>query len=191
MPHRRKTSAGLAIVLLSVFLSSSASSDQRQIVEEPAAYRTSDYRSEVPLTLKGARVIDSAQQLQKFLRQNKNAILLDAYPAPHKPDNFPTNDLWLEPERKTLPGAVWLANTGLGNIPKALETLLKTQLTQLTSNDKQRNVIIFCEPACWHSWNAAKRAASYGYSNIYWYRQGVTGWQQAGFPVSVQQPVRP
>ncbi len=191
MPHRRKTSAGLAIVLLSVFLSSSASSDQRRIVEEPAAYRTSDYRSEVPLTLKGARVIDSAQQLQKFLRQNKNAILLDAYPAPHKPDNFPTNDLWLEPERKTLPGAVWLANTGLGNIPKALETLLKTQLTQLTSNDKQRNVIIFCEPACWHSWNAAKRAASYGYSNIYWYRQGVTGWQQAGFPVSVQQPVRP
>ncbi len=191
MPHRRKTSACLSIILLSIFLPSSASSDQRQIVEEPAAYRTSNYRSEVPLTLKGAKVIDSAQQLQSFLRQNKNSILLDAYPAPQKPDNFPTNDLWIEPERETLPGAIWLANTGMGNIPAALETLLKTQLTQLSSNDKQRDVIIFCEPACWHSWNAAKRAVSYGYSNIYWYRQGVTGWQQAGFSVTVQQPVRP
>ncbi len=191
MPHRHKNSACLSIVLLFVFLPYFVSSDQRQIVEEPAAYRTSDYRSEVPLTLKGAKVIDSAQQLQSFLRQNKDAILLDAFPAPHKPDNFPTNDLWLEPERETLPSAVWLANTGLGNIPEELEALLQTQLKRLTSNDKQHSVIIFCEPACWHSWNAAKRAASYGYSNIYWYRQGVTGWQQAGFPVTVQQPVRP
>lgn len=191
MPHRRKTSASLSIVLLSVLLSYSASSDQKQTVKEPATYRTSDYRSEVPLTVAGAKVIDSAQQLQNFLRKNKDSVLLDAFPAPHKPDNFPTDELWIEPERETLPGALWLANTGLGNLPEELETLLKTQLKQLTSNDKKRNVIIFCEPACWHSWNAAKRAASYGYSNIYWYRQGVTGWQEARFPVTVQQPVRP
>ncbi len=193
MPHRHrgKSSVSLAAVMLSVCLSWTASSEQKQAIEEPASYRTSNYRSEVPLTLKGAKVIGSAQKLHSFLRKNKGSVLIDAFPAPHKPDNFPINDLWIEPARETLPGAIWLANTGLGNIPEELETLLRTQLKQLTSNDKQRNVIIFCEPACWHSWNAAKRAVSYGYANIYWYRQGVTGWQQAGFPVTEQQPVRP
>lgn len=191
MSQRRNASAARCIVLLSVFLCCSVSSDQKQRVEEPAGFRTSEYRSQVPLTLQGAKVIDSAQQLRSFLRKHKDSVLLDAFPAPHKPDNFPTDDLWIEPERQTLPGALWLANTGLGNLPEELEALLKSQLKQLTSNDKQRHVIIFCEPACWHSWNAAKRAAAFGYSNIYWYRQGVTGWQQAGFPVTVQQPVRP
>ncbi|MGI9285634.1 MAG: rhodanese-like domain-containing protein [Pseudomonadales bacterium] len=186
-----KTSVSLSIVLLTVFLSCSAISELRQTVKEPSTYRTSDYRSEVPLTVKGATVIDSAQKLQRFLHKNKDSILLDVFPAPHKPDNFPASDLWIEPERETLPGALWLANTGMGNIPEELETLLKKQLKQLTLGDKQRSVVIFCEPACWHSWNAAKRAASYGYSSIYWYRQGVTGWQEAGFPVKVRQPTRP
>jgi PQQ-dependent catabolism-associated CXXCW motif protein len=191
MAYRCEKSISLTIFILSVFLSCFANSEQKPLIKEPAAYRTSDYRSEVPLTVKGAKVIDTAQQLQSFLRKNENSVLLDAFPAPHKPNNFPIDDLWIEPERVTLPGALWLANTGMGNLPEELEELLITQLKQLTSNDKQRSVIIFCEPACWHSWNASKRAVSYGYSNIYWYRQGVTGWQQAGFSVTVQQPVRP
>jgi PQQ-dependent catabolism-associated CXXCW motif protein len=191
MPYRSKILVSPSVLILSAFLSCFANSEQKELVKEPADYRTNDYRSAVPLTVKGAKVIDSAQQLQSFLHKNEDSILLDTFPAPHRPNNFPTNDLWIEPERETLPGALWLANTGMGILPEELDALLTTQLKQLTSNDKQRNVIIFCEPACWHSWNAAKRATSYGYSNIYWYRQGVTGWQQAGFPVTVQQPVRP
>ncbi len=194
MPHLPNTNTSVFVcgVLLCVFLGCSVAADQSQLItKEPATYRTNDYRSAVPMTVTGARVIDSAQRLHGFLRKHTDSVLLDVYPAPRKPDNFPAKDLWIEPERQTLPGAIWLANTGMGNVPEELEMLLKKQLEQLTSNDKQRNVVIFCEPECWHSWNAAKRAASYGYSNIHWYRQGVSGWLEADFPVKVQHPIRP
>jgi len=99
------------------------------------------------------------------LRKNEGAVLLDSYPAPHKSKKLLKTELWIEPQRQTLPGTVWLANVGMGNLPEELE--------------------------CWHSWNAAKRAASYGYANIYWYRQGVKGWLEAGYPLTTVQPVRP
>ena len=86
MPYRPEKSIPLSIFILSVFLSCSANSEQKHVVKEPAAYRTSDYRSEVPLTVKGAKVIDSAQQLQSFLRKNEDSVLLDAFPAPHQLD---------------------------------------------------------------------------------------------------------
>jgi rhodanese-related sulfurtransferase len=38
------------------------------------------------------------------------------------------------------------------------------------------------------SWNAAKRAIGYGYQHVYWYRDGVEGWQAAGFHTAVVEP---
>jgi 3-mercaptopyruvate sulfurtransferase SseA len=38
------------------------------------------------------------------------------------------------------------------------------------------------------SWNAAKRAPSYGYSNVAWYPEGTDGWQRADLPVAESQP---
>jgi rhodanese-related sulfurtransferase len=36
------------------------------------------------------------------------------------------------------------------------------------------------------SWNAAKRALSYGYTHVFWYRDGSDGWQEiGGFVVEV------
>lgn len=181
----------LALALIATAFFDSVEADQNQAIAEPATYRTKDYRSAVPLTVKGAKVIDSALQLHTFLRSNENSVLLDSYPAPHKSAELLVTELWIEPQRETLPGAVWLANTGMGNLPDELETLLKTQLRQLTQSDEQRPIIVFCEPQCWHSWNAAKRVASYGYANVYWYRQGVQGWREANYPLAKQQPVRP
>jgi rhodanese-related sulfurtransferase len=34
------------------------------------------------------------------------------------------------------------------------------------------------------SWNAAKRATEeYGYTQVYWYPEGTTGWEAAGLPL--------
>ncbi|WP_417318559.1 PQQ-dependent catabolism-associated CXXCW motif protein [Emcibacter sp.] len=164
---------------------------QDQDVEEPSGYRLSDYGGQVPLTVKGAQVIEEASELQEFLENNDAVVLLDVYPAPRKPDNLPSTELWIEPKRETLPEAIWLANTGMGVLPSALEDLFKHRLDQLTRGDKGQAVVIFCEPECWHSWNAAKRAASLGYSHVYWYRQGVDGWRKAGLPLKEKEPVRP
>jgi rhodanese-related sulfurtransferase len=34
------------------------------------------------------------------------------------------------------------------------------------------------------SWNAAKRALSYGYTNVAWYPEGTDGWQRANLPLA-------
>ena len=48
----------------------------------------------------------------------------------------------------------------------------------------QRLLVIYCQADCWMSWNAAKRALSYGYPNVAWYPDGTDGWERAGLAVS-------
>jgi rhodanese-related sulfurtransferase len=38
------------------------------------------------------------------------------------------------------------------------------------------------------SWNAAKRALAFGYSNVAWYRDGTDGWERADLPLAEAQP---
>jgi rhodanese-related sulfurtransferase len=38
------------------------------------------------------------------------------------------------------------------------------------------------------SWNAAKRALSYGYSNVVWYPEGTDGWELEDLPLADAQP---
>ena len=38
------------------------------------------------------------------------------------------------------------------------------------------------------SWNAAKRAASWGYKQIYWYPDGIDGWDAANLPTADAEP---
>lgn len=39
------------------------------------------------------------------------------------------------------------------------------------------------------SWNALRRAASYGYRCLYWYPEGTDGWSAAGLPLEKTEPV--
>ena len=38
------------------------------------------------------------------------------------------------------------------------------------------------------SWNAVKRAASFGYTRLYWYRDGTDGWEAAQLPLAEATP---
>jgi rhodanese-related sulfurtransferase len=38
------------------------------------------------------------------------------------------------------------------------------------------------------SWNAAKRALTYGYSDVAWYPEGTDGWQFADLPLEDSHP---
>ncbi len=46
----------------------------------------------------------------------------------------------------------------------------------------QHPVLFFCLAECWMSWNAAKRALEYGYSNVFWYPEGTDGWRFEEWP---------
>ena len=51
--------------------------------------------------------------------------------------------------------------------------------------------MLYCHPQCWASWNAAKRAISYGYRKVYWYPDGIEGWEKAGLPTASAVAILP
>ncbi|MBX2813782.1 MAG: hypothetical protein KTR25_18335 [Myxococcales bacterium] len=159
-------------------------------VTEPTTYRTHKYRSPVPNTLTGATVIHSPSELRELLNTQPDTLLLDVYPAPPRPPELRPGELWLEPTRESIRGAIWMANAGFGALNSTIEGLLKKTLEAKVKQNTQP-IVVFCEPNCWHSWNAAKRIRSYGYTSVYWYRSGVEKWREAQLPLRMIRPMRP
>jgi len=67
---------------------------------------------------------------------------------------------------------------GLGSSSPAFQSKFDERLAGLTGGDKQKPIVVFCHPKCWGSWNAAKRLVMLGYARVYWFREGVEGWQE-------------
>ena len=152
-------------------------------VPEPDGYRTADYHAPVPATLAGATVLDTPA-LVRLLAETR-PLLVDVYPAARRPEGRDSEALWIPPERKTLPGAAWLPNVGLGVLPEDLANYFAAALEQLTGGDRMRPLVFFCNRNCWMSWNAAKRALrELGYERVYWYPEGVDGWEEAGLALT-------
>jgi PQQ-dependent catabolism-associated CXXCW motif protein len=153
---------------------------------EPEGYRTDNYRSPVPATLAGARVL-ATEEAEAIWRAGK-AVFIDVLPRPPKPSNLPQGTIWRDKPRPNIPGSIWLPDTGYGALAAATEDYLREGLARATGGDKAKQLVIYCQADCWMSWNAAKRALSYGYSNVAWYPDGTDGWQRAGLAVEDSQP---
>ncbi|MBS0250759.1 MAG: PQQ-dependent catabolism-associated CXXCW motif protein [Proteobacteria bacterium] len=145
---------------------------------EPSSYRTDKYRSPVPLTLKGATVLSSNQAMKVW--SEGHAVFIDVYPHPPKPAGLPPGTIWRETTHMTIENAVWLPNVGYGALSAKYESYFKDNLEKLTAGDKAKPLVFFCLRNCWMSWNAAKRALSFGYTNVSWFRDGTDGWQEIG-----------
>ncbi|MGI9357351.1 MAG: rhodanese-like domain-containing protein [Rhizobiaceae bacterium] len=91
-------------------------------------------------------------------------------------------------KRKSLPGAVWLPETGRGVLLPEIKRYLKVNLQRLTGGDKDRPLVVFCISDCWMSWNAAQHIAQFGYNDINWFPLGTDGWEEAGWTL---EPIRP
>ncbi|GAB4368755.1 MAG: hypothetical protein Kow00114_28180 [Kiloniellaceae bacterium] len=157
-------------------------------VPEPASYRMDDYQAPVPAGLAGARTVDVAG-LQALLAKS-DALLVDVMPTQRKPEKLPEGSIWRDPKRETIAGAVWLANMGYGKLPDSEEAAFKAALLQ-RAGSLERPIVVFCEPDCWMSWNAAKRALSYGFRNVVWFPGGATAWRKAGLAEEMVTPWRP
>lgn len=178
-----RSSAALALCLAAGFAADSAA---QGAPEEPPGYRTDHYRAPVPATLHGARVIDTPAA--EGLWREQAAIFIDVLPRPVKSDNLPANMVWREAPHRSIPGAVWLANVGYGVVPEPLLQAFQAQLATLTGGDRARTLVFFCLKDCWMSWNAAKRAVSWGYSNVIWFPDGIDGWGDALLPLADVAP---
>jgi PQQ-dependent catabolism-associated CXXCW motif protein len=65
----------------------------------------------------------------------------------------------------------------------------ESNLQQATAADRHRRLVFYCLTGCWMSWNAAKRAASLGYTSVDWYAGGTDAWAAQGLPLEHRDPV--
>lgn len=93
---------------------------------------------------------------------------------------FDAGTVFVDPRRDS----DWAA----GRIPDAVHLELKgvfneASLTEATGG-KDKAVIFYCNGAkCARSATCAEKAAAWGFSNIYYYRDGFPAWKAAGYPV--------
>jgi PQQ-dependent catabolism-associated CXXCW motif protein len=153
---------------------------------EPEGYRTDDYRASVPATLAGARVLSTEEAAATW--RSGAAAFIDVLPRPPKPQNLAPDTIWRERPRLNIPGSIWLPDTGYGKLASTTENYLRQGLDHASGGNKAKLLVIYCLADCWMSWNAAKRALSYGYSNVAWYPEGTDGWRRADLPVAEAQP---
>ena len=94
---------------------------------------------------------------------------------------------------RTLPGALYMPAGGMpGAFDDAYQTLFAQQLSQAMAGDATRPLIFFCQgAACWESYNAALRANAAGATQIFWYRGGLSAWEEAGFPMAALPAIAP
>jgi PQQ-dependent catabolism-associated CXXCW motif protein len=153
---------------------------------EPEGYRTENYRAPVPATLAGGKVL-ATEEVEAIWRAG-TGVFIDVLPHAPKPQNLPAGTVWRDRPRLNIPGSIWLPDTGYGSLAAATDDYLRQGLDRASKGDKATLLVFYCQADCWMSWNAAKRALSYGYRNVSWYPEGTDGWQRADLPVAESQP---
>jgi PQQ-dependent catabolism-associated CXXCW motif protein len=175
------------VVVLSLSVAGIAAHGEDAAPPEPEHYRNEDYRAPTPKTLRGARVIATAEA--EALWKAGTAAFVDVMPHVPRPADLPAGTIWREKLRRNIPGSVWLADTGYGELAASTADYFNAGLERITGGDRTKVVVIYCQRDCWMSWNAAKRAVSLGYAAVAWYPDGTDGWQEAGLPLSEATPV--
>ncbi len=160
-----------------------------QQVPVPDGFRMSEYRAPVPATAPGATTVDTVA-VRALLAEGK-VVLIDVLPRPPRPAGLPESTVWAPKQRQSLPGAVWIPNVGFGELSDDMHRYYSGHLERLTTEMPGVRLVIFCEPNCWMSWNAAKRAADWGYDSLFWYPEGTEGWKAAGFKLEPVEPEPP
>ncbi|MBS7539451.1 PQQ-dependent catabolism-associated CXXCW motif protein [Ancylobacter lacus] len=174
--------AGLALLLLALAPAHAADG----AVAEPDDYRMENFKAPTPPTLKGARVVDTPAA--EALWRQKGALFVDVLPRDVKPANLAPGTVWRDKPRDDIPGSVWLANVGYGVLNAEMDGYFRRSLEEITGGRREAPLLFYCLTDCWMSWNAARRALTYGYTAVIWYPAGSDGWAAAGLPLERATP---
>jgi PQQ-dependent catabolism-associated CXXCW motif protein len=166
-----------AALLFSLALSSARAAEPVQpAVVEPGGFWTGPLHGRTPAGLAGGSVID-APALAGLIASER-PLLLDVAARDVKPAGLPADALW-RPIHRSIPDSVWMPGAGAGDLDPAQGQRFAARIQALTMGARDRPIVVFCHPDCWASWNAAKRLVLAGYKRVYWFRDGVEGWQDA------------
>jgi PQQ-dependent catabolism-associated CXXCW motif protein len=176
-----------AAALLLALLSCHPVRGEEALFDAATGYRIARYRAPVVEPPPGAKRI-ALEDLDRLVAREK-AVLLDVTPSDGGgPD--PATGAWrtVKPHHH-IPGSVWLPDVGKGTLEARLERYFRAELARLTAGDSARPLIVYCQADCWMAWNAAKRAASYGYSAVHWYPEGRDGFTDDDRPLAPATPL--
>src|SRR5271169_5707893 len=100
---------------------------------EPDSYRVEEYRAPTPATLKGARVLTTAET-QEIWRGGA-AAFIDVLPQAPRPANLAPEVVWRDKPRFDIPGSHWLPDTGYGTLAESAESYFRDGLRNATGDD--------------------------------------------------------
>lgn len=163
-----------------------SSSAVAQTVSEPDDYRMDHYRAPVPDQITGGAIVGPEEA--HTLWRDQNMAFIDVLPQPPKPTNLPEGTIWRDKPRNSIPGTIWLPNVGYGAIAEVTADYFRSGLKASTNGDTDHGVVFFCLEDCWMSWNAARRAIEWGYTNVHWFPEGTDGWALWGYPLERVEP---
>ena len=182
--------ARLALCIALLAAPAMAETSAEAVARRPAlfhpetGYRIDRQRSPTPEDVPGGRRISATQ-----VRDRCEALRIDVFGA--RQSRYDELDgTWLVGEpRLSLPGAVWLPEVGRGTLSTEMERYFADNLERLTGGDRAHPVVFFCVADCWMSWNAVRRAAALGYTDLHWFREGTDGWLDEGLDLAPVDPV--
>ena len=158
---------------------------------DAAGYRRARYRAPVDRDPAPAGTLPLARALR--LRPGRDSLFIDVLPAEGARRDPGTGRWDGVPPHQTIPGALWLPETGRAAPDPALWAGLVETVAAARRAHPRWPVVLFCRADCWMSWNAARRLASAGISQVWWQPEGIDGWHDAGRPLaaSIPQPPSP
>lgn len=176
MPLTRRLAALAAILLVAA-------------APEPQGTGSGTSSGRVPATLDGATVVHTAGV--PALLKKSGVVIVDVSEAPRRPEGLAPGAPWLPLRHRDIPGSVWIPGAGRRGISADLATYFRSRLAELTGASRDRPILIYCHPNCLGSWTAAKRVLDYGFRNVFWYPDGIEGWEAAGFSTAPVDPEGP
>ena len=180
-----KPLSGTLMVLLLISCHA-ATPDCPRTSDMPLGLKMEHYRSPTPACVPNGMTLNTTE-LQTLI-QTQQPILIDVFAILRRMDAGFGSTWLVNTPHVSLPNAVWLPNVGYGQLEPDIEHWFQQQLVQLTQANQHKPLVFFCVADCWMSWNAVQRARAYGYSQVYWYKDGVDGWQDAHLPSIILEP---
>ena len=150
-------------------------------------YRSARYRAPVKADPAPAQTITLAAALA--LDPAHEALFIDVMPVEGGLRDSVSGVWTLSQEHLTIPGALWLPETGRAPVDADLWRALEARIAAARASSPRTPVILFCRSDCWMSWNAARRLALRGIANVHWLAEGTDGWHAAGRALVVAVPI--
>ncbi|WP_290698520.1 rhodanese-like domain-containing protein [Amphritea sp.] len=145
-------------------------------------YRITRYRSPTPKKAEGGERINTTA-LHDKIRSDHPPVLINVQPLEWLQGIF----LQQQPQ-VGIPGSRWLPNVGQGEPEQVWLDYFRFYLHENTDGKTDSDIVLYCTADCWMSWNAVRRAHSWGYTELYWYKEGIDGWQEAELPETTLKP---